>query len=41
MFWADKDENQGDNHTNFKISKSGEWIGLYDSELNGNNTLSN
>jgi len=29
LFWADNDEIQGPFHTNFKLSKSGEYIGLY------------
>ncbi len=29
VFWADKDEGQGDFHTNFKLSSAGEEIGIY------------
>ncbi len=29
LFWADNDENQGPNHTNFKLNKDGEQIGLF------------
>ncbi|MBI9017742.1 MAG: CotH kinase family protein [Phycisphaerae bacterium] len=36
LFWADNDEDQGAMHTNFKLSKSGEAIGLFDSDANGN-----
>ncbi len=31
VFWADDDPSQGPTHTNFKLSKSGEAIGLYGS----------
>ena len=30
LFWADGDVEQGANHTSFKLSRSGEDIGLYD-----------
>ncbi len=36
LFWADNDEEQGDTHTNFKLSADGEYIGLYESDVNGN-----
>jgi len=36
LFWADNDEDQGDTHTNFKLSADGEFIGLYESDGNGN-----
>jgi len=36
LFWADDDEDQGDTHTNFKLSADGEFIGLYESDGNGN-----
>lgn len=32
LFWADNDEEQGPTHTSFKLSKDGEYIGLYDSD---------
>lgn len=32
--WADNDESQGINHANFKLSKNGEFIGLYFKENN-------
>ncbi|MCK4659474.1 MAG: CotH kinase family protein [Phycisphaerae bacterium] len=32
LFWADDDDEQGDTHTNFKLGKSGEEIGLFDSD---------
>ncbi len=32
LFWADDDRNQGTFHTNFKLSKSGEYIGIYDND---------
>ena len=34
IFWADNDETQGTNHTNFKLSAGGEFIGIYDDESN-------
>jgi hypothetical protein len=30
LFWADNDEGQGPTHTNFKLDKDGEEVGLYD-----------
>lgn len=42
VFWTDDDVSQGPLHTNFKLSVSGESIGLYDSDALGNmpiNTL--
>lgn len=30
IIWADKDTEQGDNHANFKLSKEGEFIGIFD-----------
>lgn len=30
LIWADNDEEQGDYHAQFKLSKSGETLGLYD-----------
>ncbi len=35
LFWADKDPEQGPFHTNFKLSKIGEEIGIFDSESTG------
>jgi hypothetical protein len=35
IIWADEDGGQGQFHTNFKLSKDGEEIGLFDSEANG------
>jgi len=35
IVWADEDQSQGLFHTNFKLSKDGEEIGLFDSETNG------
>ncbi len=29
LFWADEDQNQGEKHTNFKLSRDGEHIGIY------------
>ncbi len=34
LIWADEDQDQGDNHANFKLSKAGEFVGIYDSEFN-------
>ncbi len=36
LFWADNDTDQGPTHTNFKLSKSGEEIGLYAPTALGN-----
>lgn len=35
LIWADKEPEQGVLHTNFKLKKSGEQIGLYDTDANG------
>ncbi len=35
LIWADNDPEQGPNHTNFKLSQSGEEIGIFDSESTG------
>jgi len=35
VVWADDDEEQGDTHTNFKLSADGEFIGLYESDAFG------
>jgi len=32
LIWADDDRNQGTFHTNFKLSKTGEFIGIYDND---------
>jgi spore coat protein H len=31
LVWADNDSYQGDNHANFKLSRTGEFIGIFDS----------
>ena len=36
LFWADNSPEQGVYHTNFALSKSGEQIGLFDTDANGN-----
>jgi len=36
LFWADDEEGEGGTHTNFKLGKSGEQIGLYDTDASGN-----
>jgi len=36
LFWADEQQQQGNTHTNFKLASSGEAIGLYDTDANGN-----
>jgi len=35
LFWADKDEEQGENHCNFKLSADGEYIGIFNSGSTG------
>lgn len=35
LIWADNDPEQGPKHTNFKLNKSGEEIGVFDSETTG------
>jgi hypothetical protein len=32
VIWADKDENQGERHANFKLSASGEFVGIFDTQ---------
>jgi hypothetical protein len=39
VFWADSNEGQGALHTNFRLSASGEEIGLFDTDENGNATI--
>ncbi len=34
ILWADEDQDQDYNHMNFKLNKSGEFIGIYDNEEN-------
>ena len=34
IFWADKDEAQGDRHTNFKLSAGGEFVGIFSDAAN-------
>jgi len=34
VIWADDDSHQGDHHANFKLKKSGEYLGLFDSKEN-------
>jgi len=34
LIWADEDQEQGDHHANFKLSKSGEFLGIFDSKEN-------
>jgi spore coat protein CotH len=36
LFWADDDQEQGPMHTNFKLSRDGEQIGLFDTDENAN-----
>lgn len=40
MFWADGDISLGDHHTAFKLSKDGEAIGIFNTDLNAVDTLS-
>ncbi len=35
VIWADEDSNQGELHTNFKLSKNGETLGIYSDAANG------
>ncbi len=35
LFWADNDTDQGNTHTNFKLSADGEAIGLFNTAENG------
>ncbi|MCB0855112.1 MAG: lamin tail domain-containing protein, partial [Bacteroidetes bacterium] len=35
IIWADDDGHQGNFHANFKLSKSGETLGIYNSQANG------
>ncbi len=39
IIWADEDGEQGDFHANFKLSASGEFIGLFDSDDNANQVI--
>ncbi|MBK8698649.1 MAG: CotH kinase family protein [Saprospiraceae bacterium] len=34
VVWADEDQSQGINHANFKLSKGGEFIGIFDEAAN-------
>lgn len=36
LIWCDKDADQGAYHANFKLSRDGESIGLFDTDANGN-----
>lgn len=36
LFWADNDEAQGPTHTNFKLDRLGEEIGLFDKDSSAN-----
>jgi len=39
LFWADSDSEQGDLHTNFKLDRAGEFVGLYGTEDNGHGLI--
>jgi hypothetical protein len=39
LVWTDDDEEQGELHTNYKLSAAGEYIGIYDSDAKGNGLL--
>ena len=39
LFWADDDEEQGQNHTNFKLDQAGEEIGIFDAAITGYHLL--
>ncbi|MEP6793517.1 MAG: CotH kinase family protein [Saprospiraceae bacterium] len=36
VVWADEDGSQGDLHANFKLSATGEYVGIYDNDASGN-----
>lgn len=36
VVWADEDGTQGDLHANFKLSATGEYVGIYDNDGSGN-----
>lgn len=35
VFWCDEDQSQGDFHTNFKLNRTGEQLGIWDNETSG------
>jgi len=39
LIWADNDDEQGENHTNFKLDQDGEEIGIFDAEITGYHLL--
>ena len=39
LVWADDDEEQGALHTNFKLDADGEFIGIFDTDTNGNTLI--
>jgi hypothetical protein len=39
IFWADNDPEQGDTHTNFKLARLGEALGLFDTDARGNSAI--
>ncbi|MBN2447368.1 MAG: lamin tail domain-containing protein, partial [Phycisphaerae bacterium] len=39
VFWADGEPAQGDMHADFKLSKDGESIGLFDTDAHGNEVI--
>ncbi len=39
LIWADNDTGDGPLHSNFKLSSSGEWVGLYGGDLVGNSLI--
>ncbi|MEL6657390.1 MAG: CotH kinase family protein [Bacteroidota bacterium] len=39
LVWADDDEEQGALHTNFKLDADGEFIGIFDTDNNGNQLI--
>jgi hypothetical protein len=36
LIWADEDDEQGPLHANFKLGAGGEYVGIYDHDINGN-----
>jgi len=39
LFWADEDAEQGELHTNFRLDKAGEAVGLYATDALGNELI--
>ncbi len=39
LFWCDRDTLQGPTHTNFALEKTGEWVGLFGPDQDGNHPI--